>query len=66
MAITRVWIKEGCVSCGMSEVLCPEVFIIKKDEGSRVIDGVDYSLLEKKIKDASSSCPVQVIMYDED
>ena len=48
MAITRVWIEEGCVSCGMSEVRCPEVFKVKKDEGSIVIEWVDYSPLEKK------------------
>ena len=26
MAITRVWIEEGCISCGLSESNCPEVF----------------------------------------
>ena len=26
MAIKRVWIEEGCISCGMSEMNCPEVF----------------------------------------
>ena len=30
-----------------------------------VIEGVDYSGLEEKIKDAANACPVQVIMYDE-
>ena len=65
MAITRVWIEDGCISCGASEANCPEVFKVK-DEGATVIEGVDYSLLEKKIKDAASSCPVQVIMYDAD
>ena len=29
MAITRVWIEEGCIGCGMSEMNCPEVFKIK-------------------------------------
>ena len=64
MAITRVWIEEGCISCGLSEGSCPEVFKIK-DEGSTVIEGMDYSGLEEKIKDAADMCPVQVIMYDE-
>ena len=41
MAITRVWIEDGCVSCGLSESNCPEVFKVK-DEGSTVIEGVDY------------------------
>jgi len=40
MAITRVWIEDGCVSCGLSESNCPEVFKVK-DKGSTVIEGVD-------------------------
>ena len=65
MTITRVWIEEGCILCGLSEDNCPEVFKVK-DAGSTVIEGVDYSGLEEKIKDAANACPVQVIMYDED
>ena len=64
MAINRVWIEEGCVSCGLSEDNCPEVFKVK-DVGATVIEGVNYSGLEEKIKDAANACPVQVIMYDE-
>ena len=66
MAIKRVWIDKACVSCGMSEVNCPEVFKLKVGEGAKVIEGMDYLSLEKKIKDAAESCPVQVIMFDED
>ena len=66
MAIKRVWIEKGCVSCGMSEVNCPEVFKLKVGEGAKVIEGMDYLSLEKKIKDAAEACPVQVIMFDED
>ena len=65
MAITRVWIEEGCISCGLSETNCPEVFKVK-DKGSTVIEGVDYSGLEEKIKLVAESCPVEVIKYDED
>ena len=64
MAVTRVWIEEGCISCGLSEGSCPEVFKVKA-EGATVIEEVDYSGLEEKIKDAANACPVQVIMYDE-
>ena len=65
MAITRVWIEEGCIACGLSEDNCPEVFELKDEEGNAVIEGVDYSGLEEKIKDAANICPAQVIMYDE-
>ena len=64
MAITRVWIEEGYISCRLSETNCPEVFKVK-DEGSTVIEGVDYSGLEEKIKEAAESCPVEVIKYEE-
>ena len=64
MAFSRVWIEEGCISCGMSEINCPEVFKVTKD-GATVIEGINYSGLEIKIKDAANACPVQVILYDE-
>ena len=71
MAITRVWIEEGCISCGSSESNCPEVFKLmgtdglSQDDGSTVIEGVDYSGLEKKIKETAKWCPVDVIKYEE-
>ena len=66
MTITRVWIKKGCVSCGLSESNCPEVFKVKAEGSTVVIKGVDYSGLEEKIKMAADLCPVAVIKYDED
>ena len=72
IAIARVWIEEGCISCGSSEINCPEVFKLtgtdglSQDGGSTVIEGVDYSGLEEKIKEAAKKCPVDVIKYDED
>lgn len=66
MAITRVWIEEGCIMCGMSEFHCPEVFKVDYGEGtSRVIEGVDYSPHEEKIKQAAESCPCEAIKYEE-
>jgi len=41
MAITRVWIEEGCISCGLSESNCPGVFKVETEEPSKVIEGVD-------------------------
>ena len=67
MAITRVWIEDGYILCGSSESNCPEVFKIKAvGEPSTVIEGVDYSPLEAKIKEAAEMCPVEVIKYEED
>ena len=66
IVITRVWIEKGCVSCGLSESTCPEVFKVKAEGSTVVIKGVDYSGLEEKIKMAADLCPVAVIKYDED
>ena len=63
MAITRVWIEEGCISCGMSEDSSPEVFKVK--EVATAIEGVDYSAFEEKIREAAKGCPVDVIKYEE-
>ena len=63
MAISRVWIEDGCISCGMAEDICPEVF--KVVDSNTVIKGADLSSFEAKIKEAAESCPVDVIMYEE-
>ena len=66
MAIKRVWIEEGCISCGISEMNCPEVFTVDDEQdSSTVIEGVDYSQYEAAIKDAAEACPVDVIKYEE-
>ena len=63
VAITKVWIEEGCISCGNSQDNCPEVFKVK-DEGAVVLEGINYSGLEEKIKQAAEFCPVEVIKYE--
>jgi ferredoxin len=65
MAIKRVWLDESeneCISCGVCEGTCPEVFEIP--DKMRVKAGVDYSKYESEIKDAADSCPTQVIKYE--
>ena len=68
VAITKVWIEKGCITCGLSESKCPEVFKVKHGKwvkGATVIEGVDYSGLEEKIKIAAEKCPAEVIKYEE-
>ena len=55
MTIKRVWIEEGCISYGLSESNCPEVFKVEPGEPSKVIAGVDYSGLEENIRIAAKS-----------
>ena len=67
MAIKRVWIEEGCISCGLAESICPEVFKVVDTNtviANTVIEGVDLSRFEDKIKEAAESCPVEVIKYE--
>lgn len=63
MAITKVWIEDGCIGCGLSEELCPQVFTV--EDVARVNENVDFSLYEEEIKQAARECPVMVIEYEE-
>ena len=63
MAISRVWIEDGCIACGSAEGICPEVFVVVDDTNS-VIKDVDLSRFEDKIKEAAESCPVDAIKYE--
>ncbi len=61
MAISEVWIEEGCTSCGLCESICPEVF--EMPDIAIVKDGVDFNQFEDQIKEAAENCPVEVIKY---
>jgi ferredoxin len=63
MTISKVWIEDGCTSCGLCEEICPEVF--KVEDVATVIKGVNLADYEDKIKEAAESCPVEVIRYIE-
>ncbi len=62
MAITKVWIEEGCTSCGLCEATCPEVF--KVEDLATVIEGVNFNDFEEGIIEAADGCPVEVIKYE--
>jgi len=61
MAISKIWIEEGCTACDVCEDICPEVFKVK--EIATLIENVNYADYEEKIKEAAESCPVEVIRY---
>jgi len=63
MAISKVWIEEDCTACGVCEDICPQVFLVKGI--STIIEDVNYSEYEEKIKEAADSCPVEVIKFSE-
>jgi ferredoxin len=69
MAIKRVWIEEGCISCNLCEDLCPEVFevplgefCVVKEKAAALLKG--DAALDAKIQEAADSCPVEVIHID--
>lgn len=62
MAIIKVWIEEGCTSCGLCESTCPEVF--KVEDLATVIEGVNFNDFEEGIIEAADGCPVEVIKYE--
>jgi ferredoxin len=62
MAITKVWIEEGCTACGLCEEICPEVFEMQDE--AVVKEGVNFSDYENQVKEAAESCPVEVIKFE--
>jgi ferredoxin len=62
MSIKKVWIEEGCISCGVCEACAPDVFEMK--DTALVKKGVNFDEYESDIKEASQSCPVEVIKYE--
>lgn len=65
MAITKVWIEEGCTACELCVDTCPEVFELPDDEAV-VKEGVDFSKYDAEIKECAEECPVEVIRYQEE
>jgi ferredoxin len=62
--------REGCIGCGVCEVLCPEVFKLSDDGKSSIVERYrKISLGEGEVGDdltscvenARDSCPVEVI-----
>ncbi len=64
MAITKAWIEEDCIACGLCEGTCSDVFAVNSDI-AEVNDGVDLSQFEDEIREAASECPVEVIKFEE-
>ena len=63
MAITKVWIEEGCTVCNLCEDTAPEVFEVT-DDSCLVKEGVDFNAHEDEIVQAAEECPVEIIKYE--
>jgi ferredoxin len=64
MAIKKVWVDEGCITCGLCEEIAGEVFEV--NETSEVKKGADFAANESEIKEAAEGCPVEVIKFEEE
>ncbi len=62
MAITKVWIEDGCTACGLCEDTCPDVFEL--EDVAVVKSGADFNANEDCIKESADECPVEVIKYE--
>ena len=62
MAISKVTIFDGCISCAVCEQDCPEVFEVT--DIAHVKTGVDFNQFEEQIKQAATDCPVSVIKVE--
>lgn len=62
MAISKVWIIEGCISCGLCSDICPDVFEL--EDVAVVRPEADFPANEDGIKESADSCPVEVIKYE--
>jgi ferredoxin len=63
MAIKKVWMEEGCTSCGLCADVCPDVF--EMQDIAVVKNDADYAANNEGIKDAADGCPVEIIKYEE-
>jgi len=71
MAIRKVWIEEGCISCGLCEDTASEIFEVPGGSTSRTKKGHKKLLVgdlerDELIREAEQGCPVEVIHYEED
>jgi len=56
--------RDGCISCGLCEQTCPEVFRIAEDDLAEVHSEV-MPEWEEAVEEAAENCPVTVIFIEE-
>jgi len=70
MAVRKIWIEEGCISCNLCEDIAAEVFVVAAGDTCHTKKGhekllVGDSELDERIHEAADSCPVEVIQVEE-
>ena len=57
--------KSGCISCGICESECPEVFPIAQEGVAEAYNNPVPEEYQQGAKDAAADCPVSVIKIQE-
>lgn len=67
MAVTKLWIEDGCTYCHLCESTAPDVFKLENEITSEVKEGAEqfFGSLESDIKDAADGCPVNIIKWED-
>jgi ferredoxin len=65
MGLTKVWVEDGCILCGLCPELAPEVFVLE-DEHCWARPDANFDLHEEEIRQAAIDCPVGVIEFEEE
>ena len=65
MAIRRVWVEEGCISCNLCAEICAEVFEVPESMDCVIKPGATahYASKAEDIIQAAEDCPVEVIKH---
>lgn len=59
----KLWIEEGCITCGMCEFIAPEIFEVT--DISHIKNNAPVQQQVNLIEQAVVECPVAVIKYDD-
>ena len=62
MAITKVWIEDGCIACRVCEDECSDVFLVG-DDNCTIKTVPSLAKVEDAVKRAAENCPVEVIKF---
>jgi ferredoxin len=65
MALSRVWVEDGCILCNLCVEISPEIFVLE-DEHCYVRPEADLDSREEEIRQAAIDCPVGVIKIVEE
>jgi ferredoxin len=60
--INKVTIMEGCISCGVCEAECPDVF--EMQDIAVIKKGVELVIFADQIRAAAEGCPVKIIKIE--